>query len=213
MELGIFFICLDLELLINLVSVSVQKPGLFDFGFLENNGAMSKCLYRILHYLISITKLLAKKKSIKLNFILTTRATLTVSSMSAIKVSEFTTSGSFLNFNTRVSSSEFFMTQRLFVIYQMICIASQENFYIIQYSKWIYIKGCIIKCDQIRRKLRIWSHLLRNPLVENFMFFCSVAMQLFSASQIFLRRSNYIIIVAGLIQNLHWENTTEDKVV
>ena len=153
-----------------------------------------------------------KKKSIKLNFILTTRATLTVSSMSAIKVSEFTTSGSFLNFNTRVPSAEFFMTQRLFVIYQMICIASQENFYIIQYSKWIYIKGCIIKCDQIRRKLRIWSHLLRNPLVENFMF-CSVAMQLFSAQQIFLRRSNYIIIVAGLIQNLHWENTTEDKFV
>ena len=46
-----------------------------------------------------------------------------------------TTSGSFLNFNTRVPSAEFSMTQRLFVIYQMICIASQENFYIIQYSK------------------------------------------------------------------------------
>ena len=24
------------------------------------------------------------------------------------------------------------------------------------------------KCDQIRRKLRIWSHLLKKPLMENF---------------------------------------------
>ena len=26
------------------------------------------------------------------------------------------------------------------------------------------------KCDQIRRKLRIWSHLLKNPIMENFIF-------------------------------------------
>ena len=29
------------------------------------------------------------------------------------------------------------------------------------------------KCDQIRRKLRIWSHLLTKPLTENFIF-CAV---------------------------------------
>ena len=29
------------------------------------------------------------------------------------------------------------------------------------------------KCDQIHRKLRIWSHLLKKPLMENFIF-CAV---------------------------------------
>ena len=32
------------------------------------------------------------------------------------------------------------------------------------------IKDFFSKCDQIRSKLRIWSHLLRKPLMENFIF-------------------------------------------
>ena len=36
-----------------------------------------------------------------------------------------------------------------------------------------YIKDFFNKCDRIRRKLCIWSHLLKKPLVENFMF-CAV---------------------------------------
>ena len=36
-----------------------------------------------------------------------------------------------------------------------------------------YIKGFFSKCDQIRRKLRIWSHLLTKSLMENFIF-CAV---------------------------------------
>ena len=32
------------------------------------------------------------------------------------------------------------------------------------------------KCDQIRRKLRIWSHLLNKSLIENFIF-CAVMLQ------------------------------------
>ena len=43
--------------------------------FLENNRVLSKFLYGILHYLISITKL-SKNQSEKANFILTTEATL-----------------------------------------------------------------------------------------------------------------------------------------
>ena len=35
------------------------------------------------------------------------------------------------------------------------------------------IKNFFSKCDQIRRKLRIWSHLLRKSLMENFIF-CAV---------------------------------------
>ena len=32
------------------------------------------------------------------------------------------------------------------------------------------IKDLFSKCDQIRRKLRIWSHLLNKSLMENFIF-------------------------------------------
>ena len=35
------------------------------------------------------------------------------------------------------------------------------------------IKGFFSKCDQIRRRLRIWSHLLTKSLMEN-PFFCAV---------------------------------------
>ena len=34
-------------------------------------------------------------------------------------------------------------------------------------------KDFFSKCDQIRRKLRIWSYLLKKSLMENF-FFCAV---------------------------------------
>ena len=35
------------------------------------------------------------------------------------------------------------------------------------------IKDFFSKCDQIRSFLRIWSHLLKKPLMENFIF-CAV---------------------------------------
>ena len=37
------------------------------------------------------------------------------------------------------------------------------------------IKDFFNKCDKIRRKLRIWSHLLKKSLIENFNFLCSVS--------------------------------------
>ena len=37
-----------------------------------------------------------------------------------------------------------------------------------------FIKDLFSKCDQIRSFLRIWSHLLKKSLMENFIFFCSV---------------------------------------
>ena len=36
------------------------------------------------------------------------------------------------------------------------------------------IKDFFSKCDQIRRKLRIWSHLLNESVMENFIF-CAVS--------------------------------------
>ena len=38
------------------------------------------------------------------------------------------------------------------------------------------IKDFFGKYDQIRRKLRIWSHLLKKSLIENFIF-CAVKTQ------------------------------------
>ena len=35
-------------------------------------------------------------------------------------------------------------------------------------------KDFFSKCDQICRKLRIWSHLLKKSLTKNFIFLCSV---------------------------------------
>ena len=35
------------------------------------------------------------------------------------------------------------------------------------------IKDFFCKCDQIRRKLRIWSHLLKKSITENFIL-CTV---------------------------------------
>ena len=38
------------------------------------------------------------------------------------------------------------------------------------------------KCDQIRRKLRIWSHLLKKSLMKNF-FFCEMCKSFRNAGQ------------------------------
>ena len=39
------------------------------------------------------------------------------------------------------------------------------------------IEDFFSKCDEIRRKLRIWSHLLKKSLMENFIF-CAVNLDL-----------------------------------
>ena len=38
------------------------------------------------------------------------------------------------------------------------------------------MKNFFSKCDQIRRKLRIWSHLLKKSLVTNFIFCAAMSM-------------------------------------
>ena len=45
----------------------------------------------------------------------------------------------------------------------------------IQHKKLRFsLKDFFIKCDQIRRKLRIWSYLLKKTLMENLNFLCSI---------------------------------------
>ena len=50
-------------------------------------------------------------------------------------------------------------------IYKEICDTAQK----MKFS----IKDFFSKCDQIRMKMRIWSHLLKKSLIENFIF-CTV---------------------------------------
>ena len=39
------------------------------------------------------------------------------------------------------------------------------------HKKWSFLLMIILsKCDQIRRKLRIWSYLMKKSLMENFIF-------------------------------------------
>ena len=48
--------------------------------------------------------------------------------------------------------------------------------WIFHFTKKFSIKDSFSKCDQIRSFLRIWSHLLKKSLMDNFMF-CAVFLQ------------------------------------
>ena len=63
------------------------------------------------------------------------------------------------------------------------------------------IKGFLSKCDRIRSFLRIWSHLLKKPIMENFIFYavtnilnvlCTFSLQSVS------RRSVFFQIISSL---------------
>ena len=50
-------------------------------------------------------------------------------------------------------------------------------------------KDFFSKCDQIRRKLRIWSHLLKKSLMENFNFLCNVGKKFGEKSKMIVWKS------------------------
>ena len=63
------------------------------------------------------------------------------------------------------------------------------------------IKDFFSKCDQIRRKLRIWSHLLKKSLMENFIF-CAVSpirMTLFVSFALFLSKPTILNKIIGTL--------------
>ena len=63
------------------------------------------------------------------------------------------------------------------------------------------IKDFSSKWDQIRGKLRIWSHLLEKSLMENFIFLCSGGSSLTSLSQILQSSFNAIYRDQTTIEN------------
>ena len=63
------------------------------------------------------------------------------------------------------------------------------------------IKDFFSKCDQIRRKLRIWSHLLKKSLMENFIF-CAVSpirMTFFVSFALFLSKPTILNKIIGTL--------------
>ena len=58
------------------------------------------------------------------------------------------------------------------------------------------IKDFFSKCDQIRRKLRIWSHLLKKSLMENFISWKLLLCSLYSFSRKQLKTFMFFAIVS-----------------
>ena len=70
-----------------------------------------------------------------------------------------------------------------------------RTFHIPLHKKWRFsLKDFFSKCDQIRRKLWIWSHLLKKPLMENFIF-CVVTIFLLTISFFFFEKTDIFIFV------------------
>ena len=68
------------------------------------------------------------------------------------------------------------------------------------------VKDFFSKCDQISRKLWIWSHLLKKSLMENFIFLCSVRLSKIQG-EIFSQNINKILNFLSYIASLpQWRN-------
>ena len=57
------------------------------------------------------------------------------------------------------------------VIKRDICFADIKNWINTTQKMKLSIKDFFSKCDQIRRKRRIWSHLQQKSLMENFILY------------------------------------------
>ena len=62
------------------------------------------------------------------------------------------------------------------------------------------IKDFISKCDEIRRKLRTWSHLLKKFLIENFIF-CAVVNTRVPSGRI-IGPTNFLLLINDLFDKV-----------
>ena len=63
------------------------------------------------------------------------------------------------------------------------------------------MKGFFHKCDEISRKLRIWLHLLKKSLMDNFFFLCSGLCTFENPLNRYLWSPNYFYHVGFLISS------------
>ena len=75
----------------------------------------------------------------------------------------------------RVFQKHFFLREHLWKVSSEHFIRWNSEALLLKKIKFS-IKDFFSKCDQISRKLRIWSHLLKKSLMEN-LFFCAVRIQ------------------------------------
>ena len=66
------------------------------------------------------------------------------------------------------------------------------------------IKDFFSKCDQIRRNLQIWSHLLKISLMKNFIFLCSVSLGI---GEIMLCRLQLLMMYVGYERKYYVSST------
>ena len=71
----------------------------------------------------------------------------------------------------------------MFSIVRLLVFTSELTLHTAQKMKFS-IKDFFSKCDQIRNLLRIWSHLLKKSLMENFIF-CAVTGAELRAKRVF----------------------------
>ena len=69
------------------------------------------------------------------------------------------------------------------------------------------IKDFFSKCDQIRSCLRIWSHLLKNSLIENFIF-CTVGKD---AAVEYIADIRFLAIFVNLAVSYHFQKGKQTK--
>ena len=71
------------------------------------------------------------------------------------------------------------------------------------------IKDFFSKCDQIRWKLRIWSHLLKKSLMQNFIFGAViVVLKLYSASLKEVCEGFQFLVKLQTVHQQHYQNWT-----
>ena len=80
----------------------------------------------------------------------------------------------FTFFPVILEKSEFWYIVDLTAILSLLQRKTQLFFKLAAQKMKFSIKDLFSKCNQIRKKLRIWSHLLKKSLMENFIFLCSV---------------------------------------
>ena len=77
--------------------------------------------------------------------------------------------------NTYARVSEFLTPSQVFRVHKNAmknCCDLKYAYFTAQKMKFS-IKHFFSKCDQIRRKLQIWSQILKKSLIENFIFLCN----------------------------------------
>ena len=74
-------------------------------------------------------------------------------------------------------------------------------------KKLVFIKDFFSKCDQISRKLRIWSHLLKKSLIEN-LIFCAVDFDLNASLGRYLKAPIGLLFIEHFKHN--WEGTAQN---